>query len=108
MDENEQNLSPEKCARCLKVLGFNHLSINQHINEWLCLNCSDLYILELQIFNKEFIEVNKPFDERLGAKIIRMRAGKTVSSKFARLTAKATDREIGMHEVTTKENLTKE
>ncbi len=46
----------EKCVKCEEEVGFNRLHINGHINDWLCLECNDLYLKELEVFNKNFIQ----------------------------------------------------
>jgi hypothetical protein len=56
----------EKCIKCEKQLGFNKLHVNNHLNEWLCLECEELYLKELEIFNNDFIQPERlnPRDDR--------------------------------------------
>jgi hypothetical protein len=46
----------EKCAKCKKVLGFRKLQVNDHLNDWLCPDCEEIYMKKFEEFNKEFVD----------------------------------------------------
>ncbi len=55
----------EKCIKCEKELGFAKLHVNEHLNEWLCLECEELYNKEFDIFNADFIKPERIKQEEL-------------------------------------------
>lgn len=49
----------EKCAKCLKNLGWRNLCIYQPLNEWLCLECGELFQKELEEFMRNFVQLER-------------------------------------------------
>jgi hypothetical protein len=64
--EGQQGASMEKCAKCEKELGFRKMHVNDHINEWLCTECEELFSKEFEIFKTDFLqpERSKREDQR--------------------------------------------